>query len=117
MVALNPYGPGHQKLIFQSADTVVVLCVEFQILAQLLYYFSVKNDVALEKIFVLEMRHDCLRSRLCILSLGATVYNLWKHRNDILHGNVLSLGEMIIAKIKGEVRARIMAKGPYKSLP
>jgi hypothetical protein len=63
---------------------------------------------------VVEMRHDCLRSRLCILSLGATVYNLWKHRNDILHGNVLSSEEMIIAKIKGEVRAPIMAKGPYK---
>lgn len=31
MVALNPYGPcqvaGHQKLIFQNASTVVVLCV------------------------------------------------------------------------------------------
>jgi len=63
---------------------------------------------------VLVMRQDCLKSRLCILSLGAAVYNLWKHRNDILHGNVLSSEEMIIAKIKWEIQARIMAKGPYK---
>jgi hypothetical protein len=63
---------------------------------------------------VLKLRHDCLKSRLCTLSLGATVYNLWKHTNYILHGNVLSSEEMIIAKIKWEIRARIMAKGPYK---
>jgi hypothetical protein len=63
---------------------------------------------------VVEMRHDCLKSRLCILSLGATVYNLWKHKNDILHENVLSSEEIIIAKIKGEVRAYIMAKDSYK---
>jgi len=60
------------------------------------------------------MRHDCLKSSLCILSLGATVYNLWKHRNDILYGNALSSEEISIAKIKWEIRACIMAKGPYK---
>jgi hypothetical protein len=63
---------------------------------------------------VLELRQNCLKSRLCILSLGATVYNLWKHINDILHRNALCSEEMIIAKIKWEILARIMAKGPYK---
>jgi hypothetical protein len=61
-----------------------------------------------------ELRSDCLKSKLCRLRLGAAVYHLWKHRNDILHGNSVSSEEQIVAKIKWDVRARIMSKGPYK---
>jgi hypothetical protein len=61
-----------------------------------------------------ELRSDCLKSRLCRLFLGAAVYHLWKHRNGILHENSLSYEEQIVAKIKWDVRARIMSKGPYK---
>jgi hypothetical protein len=44
----------------------------------------------------------------CCLSL------IEKHRNSILHGNSLSSEEHIVAKIKWDVRARIMSKGSYK---
>ncbi len=49
---------------------------------------------------------------MCILRLGAAVYN--KHRNDVLHGNMLISEEKILAKIKWEIWAPTSAKGPYK---
>ncbi|XP_062153008.1 uncharacterized protein LOC133861274 [Alnus glutinosa] len=60
------------------------------------------------------LKKDCLKTRLCMLCLGAAVYHIWKHRNDILHGNIPSAEEAILAKIKWEVRARILVKGTYK---
>jgi superfamily II helicase len=61
-----------------------------------------------------ELRLDCLKSRLCRLCLGAAAYHLWRHRNDILHGNSLSSEEQIVAKIKWDVRACILSTGSYK---
>jgi hypothetical protein len=56
-----------------------------------------------------ELRSDCLKARLCILCLGAAIYHL-----DIINGKILSSEEHIVEKIKWDVRARIMSKGPYK---
>ncbi len=33
-------------------------------------------------------------------SLGAVVYPLWLHRNNLIHGNMLCSEESLIAKIK-----------------
>jgi hypothetical protein len=42
------------------------------------------------------------------------VYHLWKQRNDLKHGNTPKSLEAIIARIRWEIRARIMAKGRFK---
>jgi hypothetical protein len=54
----------------------------------------------------------CL-GRLC---LGATVYQLWSQRNDLLHCNNPRTEEDILTQIKWEVRARVLAKGHFKCL-
>lgn len=61
-----------------------------------------------------EVRGKSLFSVICKLRFGATVYHIWRHRNDILHGNIPRSEEGIIAQIKWQVRARLLAKGPVK---
>jgi hypothetical protein len=39
---------------------------------------------------VVALKGDSLKTRLCKLSIGAAVYHLWKHRNDLIHGNTPS---------------------------
>jgi hypothetical protein len=51
--------------------------------------------------------------RLC---LKANVYNLWRQRNDLLHNNTPCTEEAILAQIRWEFRARLMAKGYFKNL-
>jgi hypothetical protein len=48
---------------------------------------------------IFNLKIDCLKTRLCILCLGAAVYQIWKHRNDILNGNIPSSEE---ARMEGE---------------
>lgn len=52
---------------------------------------------------------------LCKLSFAATVYHLWRHRNDLLHGNFPRSEELIVAQIKREVRTKVMARGAASS--
>jgi hypothetical protein len=52
----------------------------------------------------------CL-SKLCF---AATMYHIWKQRNDLCHGNTPRIDEAIVAQIKWEVQSRIMAKGTVK---
>lgn len=54
-----------------------------------------------------------LRAVLCRLCLSASVYNLWKERNSIRHGNHLQTEEQILKRINWEVRRRIMLRGGY----
>jgi len=61
-----------------------------------------------------EMRGKSLKSCLCKLCLGATVYHLWKQRNNLLHGNIPLSEEAIVAQIRWKVQARLMAKGSMK---
>jgi hypothetical protein len=61
-----------------------------------------------------ELKECGLKTSLCQLSLGAVVYNLWKHHNDIKHGNTPiphSLRRELFRKIKWEIRTRILSKG------
>ncbi|XP_062147964.1 uncharacterized protein LOC133856896 [Alnus glutinosa] len=50
-----------------------------------------------------------LWNNLCKLCLGATVYNLWRQRNDLVHNNVPRTEENIVACIRWEVRSKMMA--------
>jgi hypothetical protein len=50
-----------------------------------------------------------LWNNLCKLYLGATVYNLWRQRNDLVHDNVPRTEESIVACIRWEVRSKMMA--------
>jgi hypothetical protein len=54
----------------------------------------------------------CL-GRLCF---GAVIYYIWRHRNDLQHGNTPKSEEAIGATIKWEVRLRLLAKGRFKDL-
>jgi hypothetical protein len=55
-----------------------------------------------------------LKAALCKLSWSATVYNIWRQRNGLKHGNKLKSEEKVVQNITWEVRARIMAKGRFK---
>lgn len=54
----------------------------------------------------------CL-GRLCF---GVVIYHIWRHRNDLQHGNTPKLEEAIVATIKWEVWSRLLAKGRFKDL-
>jgi len=54
----------------------------------------------------------CL-GRLC---LGATVYHLWRHRNNLIHSKTPRSEEAILAQIKWDVRVRVIAQGRFKKL-
>jgi len=51
---------------------------------------------------------------LCKLCLAASVYHLWKLRNDLCHCNTPRTEEAVVKQMKWEVRTRIMAKGKFK---
>jgi hypothetical protein len=54
----------------------------------------------------------CL-GRLC---LGATVYYLWRHINDLIHSKTPRSKEVILAQIKWDVRVRVIGQGRFKKL-
>jgi hypothetical protein len=51
-----------------------------------------------------------LMANLCSLCLAASVYHLWKLRNDRCHGNTPRTEEAVVKLIRWEVRTRVMAK-------
>jgi hypothetical protein len=54
----------------------------------------------------------CL-DRLCF---GAVIYHIWRHRNDLQHGNTPKSEEVIVATIKWVVQSRVLTKGRFKDL-
>jgi hypothetical protein len=48
------------------------------------------------------------------LCFAAAVYNLWLHRNALLHGRSTKTEDGILSKIKWEVKSRLLAKFPSK---
>jgi hypothetical protein len=54
----------------------------------------------------------CL-GRLCF---GAVIYYIWRHRNDLQHGNTPKSKKALVATIKWEVRSRLLAKERFKDL-
>jgi hypothetical protein len=57
-----------------------------------------------------------LKASLGRLCLGATVYHLWWQRNDLLQCNTPRTEDSILVQINWDVRARVLAKGKFKSL-
>ncbi|XP_062161853.1 uncharacterized protein LOC133868855 [Alnus glutinosa] len=55
-----------------------------------------------------------LMANLCRLFLVASIYHLWKLRNDLCHGNTPRTEEVVVKNIRWEVRTRVMAKGRFK---
>jgi hypothetical protein len=62
----------------------------------------------------MQLKGKSLKTRLCKLSLGAVVYHIWIQRNNLIHGNVVCSEEGRIARIKWEIRSRLMGKGQYR---
>jgi hypothetical protein len=54
----------------------------------------------------------CL-DRLCF---GAVIYHIWRHQNDLQHGNTPNAEEALVATIKWEVRSRLLVKRRFKNL-
>jgi hypothetical protein len=52
-----------------------------------------------------------LRAVLGRLCFGATVYHIWKQRNDLLHNNTPRTEEAILIRVRWEAQAKIVAKG------
>lgn len=57
-----------------------------------------------------------LRATICRLCFGATIYNLWRHRNDLLHGNTPRSEELLVQQVKWEVRSRLIARCSAKKI-
>jgi hypothetical protein len=53
-------------------------------------------------------------ANLCRLCLAASIYHLWKLRNDLCHGNTLRTEEVVVKNIRWEVQTRAMAKGRFR---
>jgi len=49
------------------------------------------------------------------LSLAAAVYYVWRLINDLCFGNSLLSEEVLVARIKWEVRTRVMSNRKFKS--
>ena len=58
-----------------------------------------------------------LASIVCKSALGATVYNIWKHRNNVMFGNRLNSEELNLQYICWEISTRIVGigKGKFKN--
>jgi hypothetical protein len=57
-----------------------------------------------------DLKGKSIWTTLCKVCLGASIYHLWRQRNDLLHGNVPRTKEQIIAHIPWEVKKKIMAR-------
>jgi len=62
------------------------------------------------------LRGRSLIAIICKLCFGASVYHLWRHRNNLLHGNTLSLEDSIVLQVKNDVRLRLIARCSTKIL-
>jgi len=80
-------------------------------------FFNVPLDWEDIEVWCLKvMQGKSLKASLGRLCLGATVYHLWKQRNDLLHNNTPRTEEAILTRVRWEARARIVAKGHFKHL-
>lgn len=70
------------------------------------------SDVVLRGLRNLKSR--CLQAIVCKLSWSATVYHIWRLRNDIRHGSVPKSEEKLLQLISWEVRMCIGGKGKFK---
>jgi len=62
------------------------------------------------------LKGKSLHDTICRLCLGATIYHLWRHRNDLLHGNTPRSEELLVQQVKWEVRSRLIARCSAKRI-
>jgi len=62
------------------------------------------------------LRGRSLIAIICKLCFGASVYHLWRHRNNLLHDNTLSSEDSIVLQVKNGVRLRLIARCSTKIL-
>jgi hypothetical protein len=62
------------------------------------------------------LRGKSLQNILCKLCLVAAIYHLWRLRNDFCYGNTPLTKEALVARIKGEVRARVLSSRKMKNI-
>lgn len=41
------------------------------------------------------------------------MYNVWRQRNDVKHGNLIKTKERTVKQITWEIRSRIMSRGKF----
>jgi hypothetical protein len=58
-------------------------------------------------------RCNTLKSLLCRLALGSSVYNIWCTRNELKHAGHPNIEEQILKKVLWEVRTRVAGKGKF----
>jgi hypothetical protein len=56
------------------------------------------------------LKENNLLATICRLCFGATIYHIWRHRNDLLHGNLLRSEEALVHQVKRDVRLRLLAR-------
>ncbi|GLT57396.1 hypothetical protein SLA2020_303710 [Shorea laevis] len=54
---------------------------------------------------------------VCCLVLGASIYHIWRTRNEIRHGCSPSSEDQLLQKIHVDVRSRILGRGKFKKTP
>lgn len=62
-------------------------------------------------------RKKTLLAYVCRLVFGATIYHLWKTRNEIQYGGLPWTEDQILQRIQFEVRTRVLGKGKFKRNP
>jgi hypothetical protein len=62
------------------------------------------------------LKGKSLHATIFRLCFGATIYQLWRHRNDLLHGNSPRSEEALIKQVKWEVRSRLLARCSAKKI-
>jgi len=62
------------------------------------------------------LKGKSLQNILCKLCLAAAIYHLWRLRNDLCYGNTPLTEEALVARIKGEVRARVLSSRKLKNI-
>lgn len=48
---------------------------------------------------ITDLKGRSLNASLCKLAFGAVVYQLWKRRNDLKHGNMVNSEDQILKRI------------------
>jgi hypothetical protein len=64
-----------------------------------------------------QWKKKTLLATLCRLTFGASIYHIWRTRNDIRHGGSPCTEEQLLQKIQADVRLRVLGKGTFKTTP
>jgi hypothetical protein len=62
------------------------------------------------------LKGKSLQNILCKLCLAVAIYHLWRLVNDLCYGNTPLTEEALVARIKGNVRIRVLSSRKLKNL-